>query len=910
MSLDAGTKLGPYEIVAPLGAGGMGEVYRARDTRLGRDVAVKVLPQHLSANADVRARFEREAKTVSSLNHPNICTLFDVGREGETDYLVMELVEGETLAHRLQKGALPIPDVLRIGTQVADALDRAHRAGVVHRDLKPGNIMLAKSGAKLMDFGLARASAASGPVSGSGATMAALTQHPTVASPLTAEGAIVGTFQYMAPEQLEGREADSRSDLWALGCVLYEMATGKRAYEGATQASLISAIMRDSPRPLAEIAPMSPPALDRLVTTLLAKDPDERVQTAHDVKLQLQWASAAGSTASALAPGSLPARTPSRGALFARVSAAVAVAALALAAFFATRGGGDAPVIRAIIPPPTNALFLFFGDNAGPPVISPDGKHVAFVAVDAEHGARLWVRDVASLETRPLAGTENATYPFWSYDSRSVGFFADGKLRRVDLANGQVLAVCAAPNARGGSWNRQGQIVFTPDFQTDVMVVPASGGKPKVVTKRTLGTHTTHRWPDFLPDGRHFLYFAGDHDDVTGPNNSVWIASVDGRDNRLLMPSATEAHFAGGYLFYVQDSVLMARPFDPGARRFTGEAIPTAERVQFDPTTWKANFSCSRTGLLVYQPIGGRQGSQVRLLDRTGRVIENAGPSGNHFNLRFVGGGSGVVYSTQLDPNGDLVSYDFTRDFSRRLTHTDSDDDVPVASPDGRLVAFTSSSPGTGTATRRYSIKTVPTDGTGGLRELFRWTRDIWPLDWSADGRFLLIATGNFTTVFADSLGIIDARNPGDIRWIPGASVGIASAAFSHDGRWVAFSSTVGSDAQVYVVPVPGAPPSSGFGNGGRLQISTAGGGVPRWRADDRELYYARPDGMIVATPLAPGTMQPGREVELFRTILRPGLVSMDVTPDGQRFVVNMLASEGAAPIVLVSNWRKDLNKR
>ena len=576
----------------------------------------------------------------------------------------------------------------------------------------------------------------------------------------------------------------------------------------------------------------------------------------------------------------------------------------------ATRVGGDSPVLRAIIPPPANALFLFFGDNAGPPVISPDGKHVAFVAVDAEHGARLWVRDVASLESRPLAGTENATYPFWSYDSRSVGFFADGKLRRVDLANGQVLAICAAPNARGGSWNRQGQIVFTPDFQTDVVVVPASGGAPRTVTRRTLGTHTTHRWPEFLPDGKHFLYFAGDHNNVTGPNNAVWIATTDGRENRLLMPSATEAHFADGYLFYVQDSVLMARRFDPGARRFTAEAIPTAERVQFDPTTWKANFSFSRSGLLVYQPIGGRQGSQVRLLDRTGRVIENAGQSGNHFNLRFMKGASGVVYSTQLDPNGDLVSYDFVRDFSRRLTHIDSDDDVPVPSPDGNQVVFTSSNPGTGTATRRYSLKLVPTDGTGGVRELFRWTRDVWPLDWSEDGRFLLIATGNFTTVLADSLGIIDAVNPGDIRWIPGASGGISTAGLSHDGRWVAFATGGSGDVQVYVVPVPGALPASGFGNGGRLQISTAGGGIPRWRADDRELYYARPDGMIVATPLAPGTMQPGREVELFRTILRPGLVAMDASPDGQRFVVNVLASEGAAPIVLVSNWKKDLKTR
>jgi len=911
MLLTPGTRLGPYEIATPLGAGGMGEVYRARDTRLGRDVAVKVLPQHLSSSPEVRSRFEREARTVSSLNHPHICTLHDVGREGETDYLVMELVEGETLAQRLAKGALPLVEVLKLGTQIADALDRAHRAGVVHRDLKPGNVMLTRSGAKLMDFGLARATgghppeAGRGPSSG-GARVAALTQSPTMAQPLTAEGTIVGTFQYMSPEQLEGKEADARSDLWALGCVLYEMATGKRAFEGSTQASLISAIMRDVPRPMAELAPLSPPALEWLVGALLAKDPDDRIQTAHDVKLQLHWIAEGGSQTGAPAAARRP-RRASEGLAW----TVGALGLLVAAATLVLSRGREGPVIRAIVPQPANALFLFFGDNAGPPVISPDGRRIAFVAVDAERGARLWVRDVSSLTARPLAGTENATYPFWSPDGRSVGFFADQKLKRVELATGQVFGICPAPNGRGGAWNRRGQIVFAPDFQSDLAQAPAMGGTSRTITTRDTLRHTTHRWPQFLPDGRRFLYLAGNHRDVNGPDNAVWVGSLDGRDHRMLLPTATEAHYADGYLFYVQDSVLMARAFDARALRFTRDAFPTAERVQFDPTTWKANFSLSHAGLLCYQPIGGRQGSQIRLLDRTGRVVRSAGESGNHFAVRLSAGARHVVYSSQLLPNGDIFAYDFEREITRRLTLTEADEDMPVPSPDGRLVAYTSlGRSGDAAATSVYSIQVMPLEGIGPSRTLYRRARDVWPLAWSDDGRFLLIGTGAFSTFAPDSVGVLDLHDPTSVRWLAAPAGAINYGSFSHDGRWVAYGTAGGPEPQVYVEPVPAASPSPASEVAGRLQISPRGGSIPRWREDDRELYYARPDGMIVAVPLAPGTLQPGRETPLFRAILRPFFQTLDVSRDGQLFLVNVLASEGAAPIVLVSGWKQDLRTR
>ncbi len=439
MPLSAGTRLGPYEIVAPLGAGGMGEVFRATDTRLGREVAIKVLPQHLSANPEVRARFEREAKTVSSLNHPHICTLHDVGREGDTDYLVMELVDGETLYQRLAKGALPAAEVLRLGGQIADALDRAHRAGVVHRDLKPGNVMLTRSGAKLMDFGIARATGMAGPASGSGVTMAALTQSPTMAAPLTAEGSIVGTFQYMSPEQLEGKEADARSDLWALGCVLYEMATGQRAFEGKSQASLISSIMTAQPAPIAQLAPLAPPGLERLVQACLAKDPAERLQSAHDIRMQLAWLAEGGSQAGGPAP--VAARRKGRERLawaVAAVAAAIAAAAVGWSVLRPGGHGAEQPFFASIAPAADEVRAQV---NAGAITLSPDGSRLAKLVVRA--GEQLIsVYDFTTGNSNVLESTKGAEYPFWSPDGRWIGFFVDGKLAKVEATGGpsQVLA--------------------------------------------------------------------------------------------------------------------------------------------------------------------------------------------------------------------------------------------------------------------------------------------------------------------------------------------------------------------------------------------------------------------------------------------------------------------------------------
>jgi eukaryotic-like serine/threonine-protein kinase len=452
MSLSAGARLGPYEIVSPLGAGGMGEVYRAKDTRLDREVAVKVLSEHLSASDELRSRFEREAKAISSLAHPHICTLYDVGREGETDYLVMELLEGESLADRLERGPLPLEQVLALGIQIADALEKAHGAGIVHRDLKPGNVFVTERGVKLLDFGLAKLHAAATQTS---ATQLGALPTEQFSAPLTSAGMILGTFQYMSPEQLEGKESDARSDLFALGCVLYEMAAGKKAFSGASQASLIGAIMHSSPPPVSSLAALTPPALDRVIATCLEKDPKNRWHTAHDVRLQLAWIAEGGSQVGLPAPVAHHRKNRER--LAWGIAAAFAAAAVALAVGFVARAPRPERVARFELGTPAALLVV------GEPKISPDGNHVAFVGVDEKSTGRVWVRSLDSLEARPLAGTDGVsvrTRPFWSPDSRWLAFMADGKLKKVPLDGGPAQKICDAPTGADGTWSERGLILF------------------------------------------------------------------------------------------------------------------------------------------------------------------------------------------------------------------------------------------------------------------------------------------------------------------------------------------------------------------------------------------------------------------------------------------------------------------
>jgi serine/threonine protein kinase len=595
MPLTTGTKLGPYEILAPAGAGGMGEVYRARDTRLDREVAVKVLSAQLSSSADLRARFEREARAISSLQHPHICTLFDVGHQNGTDFLVMEFLEGETLAERLKRGPLPLEQLLKTGIEVAEALEKAHRQGILHRDLKPGNVMLTKSGAKLMDFGLAKSFAAVG-AAASGSSLPTFTAAPTIsspASPLTAEGTVVGTFQYMSPEQVEGREADARSDIFAFGAVLYEMATGKRAFEGKSQLSVASAVLEKDPEPMSALAPMTPPALEHLVKTCLAKEPDERWQSAADIARQLRWIADAGSQVGA--PRVVSSRRRLQQRAFFVLAPALIILAVFAGYFFPRPQPSTLPAIRAMLPPPPDVAYPGHPSFA----LSPDSSKLAFIGRKSGGRFALYVRQMATGTVQELAGTTDAWYPFWSPDSRHIGFFAAGKLHKVDTVGGAVTAVADARNGRGGAWSSRGVIVFAPENNGPLMQVPESGGAATPLTTMA-EAEQSHRWPIFLPDGETVLFFLAATATSGLPSadpltiSGIYTVRLSGGGHRKLFTADSNAAYdPAGYLLYVHQANLMAHPFDAAKLQFRGLAVPVAQHVRYHPARWVAAFSIS-----------------------------------------------------------------------------------------------------------------------------------------------------------------------------------------------------------------------------------------------------------------------------------------------------------------------------
>jgi hypothetical protein len=585
-------RLGPYEILAPLGAGGMGEVYRARDVRLERTVAIKILPGQFSCDPLHKQRFEREAKTISNLNHPHICVLHDIGHQDGIDYLVMECVEGETLAKRLEKGPLPQEQVLKLGAQIADALDKAHRSGVVHRDLKPGNIMLTASGAKLLDFGLAKPAA---PL----ASLATLTATK-LESPVTEKGTIVGTFQYMSPEQVEGKELDGRSDIFSLGAVLYEMVTGKKAFEGKSQLSVASAILENEPTPVTTLKPMTPPVVDHVIRRCLAKDPEDRWQTARDLALEMKWIAEVGPQLDAAASSSN--RRQVLQAIAWGVAATCLLALIGLVATFFRRPTAQIQPMRASLLPPLNSSFLPYNF-----AVSPDGHQLAFVALGPDGKTALWVRALSASGAQQLNGTEGASFPFWSSDSRQIGFFADARLKTVDVSSDAVQVLCDSFFAWGGTWNRDGTIVFGPSLRGPLYRVSASGGTPAPVTRiMRRGSIQTDRWPFFLPGGRRFLSFA-DWTSPTDPQgNGIYVGSLDAGEGKLVSSELKgNVLFASGHLLYVRGGTLMAQPFDPDRLETTGSAVPITE-PELEPRTSLLIFGysvCLRTGSSSFSPL-------------------------------------------------------------------------------------------------------------------------------------------------------------------------------------------------------------------------------------------------------------------------------------------------------------------
>ncbi|HYS03658.1 MAG TPA: protein kinase [Candidatus Dormibacteraeota bacterium] len=896
MALNVGRRLGPYEILDPIGAGGMGEVYKARDTRLDRIVAIKVLPAHVSSNPDLRARFEREARALSGFQHPHICSLYDVGRQedpgGSVDFLVMEYLEGDTLAARLARGALPTPEMLRIAIAVADALDKAHRQGVVHRDLKPGNIILTKGGAKLLDFGLAKERRA-------GLAVDSMTARPTQAQPLTAQGTIVGTFQYMAPEQIEGAEADARADIFSFGTVLYEMATGRCPFEGKTQASVIAAILAAEPQPITTLRPTAPAALDRVIRTCLAKDPDERFQSAHDLLLQLRFIAADSSAPAAAAVAGR------RGRLWGNPRIAWSVAALSsflavgtISMLMRAPGPAPQPVLRAVILPPEKVALDVTGDFAGPAVISPDGTQVAFVA-RAEGIKSIWVRPLNALAAHRLDDTEAASFPFWSADSRQIGFFAEGKLKRVPAAGGPTAIVATAPNARGGTWSKDNIIVFSPDYQGGLLRVPASGGAAVPVTAIDSHKHSTHRWPFFLPDGRHFLYLATNHAGGDPEANGIYFASIDGGEPRFLMPCVSNAVYANGQLLFHAQTALMAQPFDPGSGRFLGDPGALVDGVQFDPGIWRMVSSVSETGTMVYMRGSAVLGSELAWFDRTGKEVGSRLPRDSYRDPTVSPDGRKLAVALG-DPLRTIWIIDLAQGTRARLTFDTAVHINPAWSPDGRYVAFTSG------ATPGASIHRKGVDGTT-PDELLVEEKDatLQAPAFSPDGKYLvyLRATGpSGNGIYA--MPLAGDRTPRVVVPSPSAQAVLSYPRVSPDGRWLAYGSSESGRSQLYVTSFPSGS--------GKWQVSITGGDMGAWRRDGREIYFTGGSELQAADVTAVGgQFNPGppRTIAHLGNAIANGRI-FDAMPDGSRFIAPIVPTDAASLMHLLVNWPVELEAK
>jgi eukaryotic-like serine/threonine-protein kinase len=890
MALTPGTKLGPYEIQSPLGAGGMGEVYRALDTRLGRTVAVKVLASHLSSSPELKQRMEREARAISSLNHPHICQLYDIGSQNGTDYLVMEFLEGETLAERLRNGAMPLADVYKIGIAVAEALAVAHRSGIVHRDLKPGNIMLTQGGAKLMDFGLAKplgAQTTAGSGSAPAFTAAATLSGPSPLSPLTTAGSIIGTIQYMSPEQIEGKEADARSDIFAFGAVLYEMVAGKRPFAGKSQISLASSILESEPEPVSALKPNTSPAFEHVVTTCLQKNPDERYQSAQDIRLELQWIGA-DRTLPAVAAATAAPRTRERIGWAAAVVAAIVLGAAAATIFY--HPAQSAHSIRTVINPPEKTTFNLTGDSAGPPVTSSDGTFVAFAATGADGRTVLWVRPTNAVEARELPDTEGATFPFWSPDNRSLGFFADGKLKTIDLEGGSTQIVCDVPLGRGGAWGPGGVILFSPAPTAPLMRVSASGGTPDPVTKLDTALHTSHRWPFFLPDGKHFLYIALHHDAAKSANDTLYYASLDGGENRPLFRSQTNAVYASGFLLFGRGDQLMAQPFNPSSGTLSGEPQNVAKGVMNDTSTWHMDASASNDGLLVFGS-GASGDLELVWMDRSGKISTIADKLPDLQDAVLSPQGDRVALQLNAGQT-DIWVLDLTRGVRTRVTFGPVGNVSPVWSPDGKWIAYAGAQNG------HFALCRKASDGSGAEETLLTVDQQPALHDWSRDGKYLLyslpVPGGPLRQISA--LPLEGERKPSPV---------VERGAFgklSPDLRWLAYQSAESGRPEVYVTP---------FGGGqGKWQVSANSGGRPQWSTDGKELYYMDQAYNLFAVPVtnAGGSLQFGVAEKLITNWSAPQ-VFYDVFPDGKKFLLDRVAQQVSQSVTVVTNFTVGLKK-
>jgi serine/threonine protein kinase len=888
MALTSGTKLGPYEIVAPIGAGGMGEVYRARDTRLDRTVAIKVLNSSVVASPELKQRFEREARTISRLNHPHICTLHDVGHQDGTDFLVMEYLEGETLAQRLCKGALALPDLLKIGIDILDGLEQAHRAGIVHRDLKPGNVMLTKAGAKLLDFGLAKprvsgtsAGAASTPLFSAVMTVSS----PSAQSPLTSSGRLVGTVQYMAPEQFEGKEADARSDIFAFGAMLYEMATGQRPFAGKTQIKVVSAILEDEPQPVSQLHPGLPPMIDHVVRTCLQKIPDDRYQSAHDIAVELKWISQTAKDS--------PAQIPRLSKLWTGAALLIGVLLGGMAVHFSSTTQPAEPIALAILPSP-GVTFSFSGLH-GPPAISPDGTRVVLVGSDSSGTRMLSLRSLDHTTLMALSGTAGASYPFWSPDGKQIGFFTSNALKIVDVAGRSVLDLCAIEEGRGGTWNDRGEIVFG-SRTSGLLRVPASGGTPVPLTKLR-ARETNHRFPTFLPDGKHVAYVV----QSTGVAQ-VQVVSLDDPRPVVLPGIISNVAFSEDRIFHVRaDGSLLAQRFDPKRLSLEPTLELVAKPVGYDGQFNYAAFSIAPRGVIAYEEGSGSTANELVWVDRAGKQLGNLSALTTYAQgggLRISPRGDQLLYIGSGATRSDVWVVQLSSGSRTRISLGSDGGSYGIWSPDSHRVAYQNGVGGD-------SILVRTSDGLGSEQVVAKMQGDVLPRGWSADSNNIVF-----------EYHAAAPNSPGEI-WVAPLKAGEAPHPLVHnissfgtdlspDGKWLAYVSDESGRLEVYVIPFnPSASPATTLASG-RWQISTEGGNQPRWSNTGTELFFANPSGTalyVTSIKTGAGKLESSDVRKLFALPLHPAWAFYDVGRDGNIYMVRYVGRE-TSPLTVLLNWR------
>jgi len=942
-----GQTLSHYRIAEKLGEGGMGVVYRARDEHLNRDVAIKVLPEEFAQDAERLARFRREAQLLASLNHPNIAAIYGLEEQDGLRYLVLEYVPGQTLAERIgtsapaggrtrgsahtgaagpggphgrgapmcapsagqRRGpaatALPVDEALEICKQIAEALEAAHEKGIIHRDLKPANVKVTPEGkVKVLDFGLAKAMEAEG-------SAADLSKSPTISAVASRAGVILGTAAYMSPEQARGKAVDKRTDIWAFGCVLYECLSGKQAFGGESITDAMAAIIKNEPE-WSALPAETPVAVRTLLRRCLQKDPRERLRDAGDALLELVGAVPRGGTAptgpadEAVPPPAAVARPRALPWVVAALLAVIAIA-LVLALVHFREAPPEQRVMKFTLLPPDKTTF-------GAIAVSPDGRRVAFTTRDASRRTQLWVRALEALAAQPLAGTEGASYPFWSPDSRGIGFFAEGKLKKIEASGGPPQTLANAPNGRGGTWNRDGLIVFAPSTISPLVQVSAAGGEPKPTTELDASRQeVSHRWPQFLPDGRRFLHFIVSSQPE---HQGIYLGSLDSKEmdskKTPLVATDSSAAYAGpasgpGYLLFVREGSLMAQRFDPGKLKLSGEAFPVAEPVGVDAGLQHGRFSVSESGVLVYDSIGGGN-RQLVWFHRSGKPLASVEPPGAYWIVDFSPNGRRVAASRN-DPqtnNLDIWLFDLARGSSSRFTFHPAGEGAPVWSPDGSRIAFFSSRNGP------WNLYQKAASGAGEEEFLLKTSANQYPTDWSRDGRFLLYTEEDPKTG-ADLwvLPMAEQKKNAERKPILVLRTEFAerNGRFSPDGKWVAYDSNESGRYEIYVRAFsPGQP-----GTGGKWPVSTGGGQDPRWRRDGKELFYLAPDRKLMAVEVKTGSgFEAGIPRPLFQTPVFTAAYAgrYAVTADGQRFLINSEA-EGAAgePATVILNWPATLKK-